>query len=138
MTKTQKENKKVIESFHEALNALDFEKVEDLLADNATMGGPGAERVQGAKQITESLIESLITNLKMKSLRCEILSIDAVGPYIVDDRIDWGEYGDEKVKVGAHVSGSYIVENGKILDWTEWLSPEAGEALANVAPDWQA
>ena len=125
MTVNQEENKKIVQRFHEALNEMDWEKVEELLADNAMFGQPGGpRRLQGSKQIV-AFLKNLLANAK--SLRLEILDLGAVGPYVIDERNDWvipkGE--DKEWSTPTHVSGSYCVENGRIVDWTEWVSPES-------------
>jgi limonene-1,2-epoxide hydrolase len=122
MTKAQEENKKVIERLHEAIGDMDWKKVEELLADDALMGQPGQPRTQGSKQIVEGLVQTIEIEYKVTALRPEILDLGVVGPYVIDDRIDWGTIGDKEY--GTHVAGSYLVENGKILDWTEWVSSE--------------
>ena len=131
MTKSQEENLKVVHRLHQALEAMDWKKVEEILAEDAVMGQPGQPRTHGGKQIIERLVEGLVNNLKMTSLRCEILTLEAVGPYIIDDRIDRVTIGDKKQ--GVHVAGSYLVENGKILDWTEWVSAEDMDDLEKLA-----
>ena len=122
MTKTQEENKKVVEKLHEAINEMDWKKVEELLADDAMMGQPGQPRTQGSKQIAERLFQNIDVKYKITALRAKILDLGVVGPYVIDDRIDWAKIGDKVW--GGHVAGSYLVENGKILDWTEWVSSE--------------
>ena len=47
-----------------------------------------------------------------------------MGPYVIDERVDWAKVTGEEKEQGYYVSGSYLVENGKILDWTEWVSGE--------------
>ena len=116
----QEENKKVILRFHEALNALDFDKVGELFADDAVRGRPGTERnLQGRKQIMAWLVDLLAG---VKTFKVELLGLGAVGPWVADERIDWAK--GEDWEGGMHVAGSYLIENGKILDWTEWVSPE--------------
>ena len=122
MTKEQEENKKVIERLHEAISEMDWKKVEELLADDAMMGQPGQPRIQGSKQIAERLVQTIEIEYKVTALRPEILDLGVVGPYVIDDRIDWVTIDGKEW--GTHVAGSYLVENGKILDWTEWVSPE--------------
>ena len=120
----QEENKKVIQRFHEALNEMDYKRIEELLADDATMGQPGQPRTQGSKKITAKLAEDLKTTYKIEALQCEILDLGTVGPYVIDERVDWAKVTGEEKEQGYYVSGSYLVENGKILDWTEWVSGE--------------
>ena len=116
----QEENKKVVLRFHELLQALEMEKTGEVFADDAVMGGPGKERMlHGSKQIVKWLVELLAS---LKSFEIEIIDIGVVGPWVIDERIDWGT--DENGRSGYHVAGSYLVENGKILDWTEWGSSE--------------
>ncbi len=116
----QEENKKVILRFHQALTTLDMEKVGELFADDAIMGMPGAARgLQGRKQIVAWLVDLFAPK---KSFRVELLDITVVGPWVADERIDWSVL--EQGERGLHVAGSYLVENGKILDWTEWASSE--------------
>ena len=116
----QEENKKVILRFHELLNALEMEKTGEVFADDAVMGVPGKARaLEGGKQITEWLIGLLSP---LKAFEMEILDFGAVGPWVIDERIDWGKTEDGER--GTHVAGSYLVKDGKILDWTEWVSSE--------------
>ncbi len=132
ITKAQEENKKVVQRFHEALAAMDWKKMEEILADDAVMGMPGQPRTQGGKQIMANLAEHLATNLQITSLRCEIMSLAVVGPWVIDDRIDWVGFGDQEA--GVHVAGSYLVEDGKILDWTEWVSTEDSAEMRKLSP----
>ncbi len=116
----QEENKEVIRKFHETLTTLDMEKVGELFADDAVMGGPGRKwGHEGKKQIVAWLIDLFAPK---KSFKVELIDMRAVGPWVTDERVDWSVL--EEGERGLHVAGSYLVENGKIKDWTEWGSSE--------------
>ncbi len=115
----QEENKKVIRRFHELLQTLELEKMGEVFADDAVMGVPGKERMlYGGKQIKEWLVKLFADT---KSFEMEIVDFGAVGPWVIDERQEVGT-GEDGQRHGTHASGSYLVQNGKILDWTEWVS----------------
>lgn len=121
-------DKGVVEAFRAALQSLDFEKMKEIFSEDALYGQPGKDRMRGNTPITEHLKTLMIDNFRIKSMRIEIIEQRVVGPYVLDDRYDCAVFdtpADGEKEIRVHASGCYLVENGRIREWTEWVADES-------------
>ena len=65
---------------------------------------------------------------KLKSVDWVILRSHAMGPMVVNERIDHFYAHDSKFDNHPHIAGMFIVRNGKIAVWRDYSMPAPGVA----------
>lgn len=61
---------------------------------------------------------------KLKSVEWVILRSHAMGPMVVNERIDHFYAHDSKFDNHPHIAGMFIVRNGKIAVWRDYNMPQ--------------
>ena len=122
----------IVKKFQRALEDLDYEAVEQLLSEDAVFGTPGNERKYGGKEITAYIKTATLDKLHVTSARFEVKGEKIFGPYVLDHRYDFATLdipGKGAVEIRVEVASCYYIEDGRIKEWTEWMSPDSRAAL---------
>ncbi len=115
-------NIKLVNEFCDAWESMDVDKLAGYLADDVTFRMiDTAPRVEGKPALTEGIKQFLAPR---KSARFEVLRSEAIGNIVINERIDHFEREDGKD--AFHVAGFFLVKEGKIVEWQDYMMPELG------------
>lgn len=116
----EKANEKVVNDFCAAWETLDSEKLGSFLADDATFRMiESRPRVDGREEIMNGIMGFLAN---AKSARFEMIRSTVMGNTVLNERIDHFDMGANKM--AFHITGFFLVKDGKILEWQDYTWPE--------------
>ena len=113
-------NEKVVNEFCAAWETMDIDKLMGFLDDKIVFRMiDNAPFTEGKQAMIEGIGGFLASR---KSARFEMLRSVAVGNIVVNERID--HFGKEEGPADAyHVTGVFLVKNGKIVEWRDYMMP---------------
>ncbi len=114
----EKANVAVVNAFCAAFERKDLTKAVSLLADNCSYR-PTQTRppIVGKDKVAETIKGFLERGAEFKVLKTVVL-----GPLVLNERDDTVVMANSKEKRTFHVAaGLFFVENGKIVEWTDYL-----------------
>ena len=120
LSEVEKANEKVVDDFCAAWATLDPDNLGSYLAEDATFRAiESSPRVEGRDAIIDGLRGFLSS---AKSARFEMLRSTVIGNTVLNERIDHFDTGDNQLSF--HISGFFLVVNGKIKEWQDYTWPE--------------
>ena len=113
-------NEKVVNEFCAIWETMDIDKIMGFLDDKIVFRMiDNMPFIEGKPAMIDALGQFLATR---KSARFEMLRSVAVGNIVVNERID--HFGKEEGPEDAfHITGFFLVKNGKIVEWRDYLMP---------------
>ena len=116
----EKANEKVVNDFCAAFDTLDQEKLLSFFADNIVFRMMDtAPFVEGIEALREGFATFMAP---AKSAHFEILRSQVMGNIVLNERIDHFDMGE--TKNAFHVVGVFLVKNGKIVEWRDYMVPK--------------
>jgi len=116
----EKAAEKVVNDFCAAWESLDMDKLLSFMDDKIVFRMMDTSPfVEGKAAIKAGMGQFLATRT---SARFEMLRSTAIGNIVINERID--HFGKESGPEDAfHVSGVFLVKNGKIVEWRDYMMP---------------
>lgn len=115
----EKANEKIVNDFCATWESMDVDKLAGFLADEVVFRMiDTAPFVEGKEALREGIVGFLATR---NSARFEVLRSHAVGNVVVNERVD--HFGREEGNDAFHVTGVFLVKNGKIAEWRDYMVP---------------
>ena len=113
-------NEKVVNEFCAIWETMDIDKIMGFLDDKIVFRMiDNMPFIEGTPAMIDALGQFLATR---KSARFEMLRSVAVGNIVVNERID--HFGKEEGPEDAfHITGFFLVKNGKIVEWRDYMMP---------------
>ena len=113
-------NEKVVNEFCATWETLDIDKVVAFLDDKIVFRMiDNSPFIEGKQAIIDGIGQFLATRT---SARFEMLRSTAIGNIVVNERFD--HFGKEEGPADAfHVTGVFLVKNGKIVEWRDYMMP---------------
>lgn len=113
-------NEKVVNEFCAIWETMDIDKIMGFLDDKIVFRMiDNMPFIEGKPAMIDALGQFLATR---KSARFEMLRSVAVGNIVVNERID--HFGKEEGPEDAfHITGFFLVKNGKIVEWRDYMMP---------------
>lgn len=116
----EKANEKVVNDFCAAFDTLDQEKLLSFFADDIVFRMiDTAPFVEGKEALREGFAAFLAP---AKSAHFEILRSQVMGNIVLNERIDHFDMGEKQN--AFHVTGVFLVKNGKIVEWRDYMVPK--------------
>ena len=123
ISEVEKANEKVVNDFCAAWKTRDAAKIGSFLAKDAVYRMiETSPPTKGRDAIMAALKDFLG---KAKSARFEVLRSTVMGNTVLNDRIDYFELEDSKLKF--HISGFFWVVDGKIKEWQDYSWPKVDD-----------
>ena len=123
ISEVEKANEKVVNDFCAAWTTRDTDKIGSFLAKDAVYRMiETSPPTKGRDAIMAALKDFLG---KAKSARFEVLRSTVMGNTVLNDRIDYFELADRKLKF--HISGFFWVVDGKIKEWQDYSWPKVAD-----------
>ena len=123
ISEVEKANEKVVNDFCAAWKTRDADKIGSFLAKDAVYRMiETSPPTKGRDAIMAALKDFLG---KAKSARFEVLRSTVMGNTVLNDRIDYFELEDSKLKF--HISGFFWVVDGKIKEWQDYSWPKVDD-----------
>ena len=123
ISEVEKANEKVVNDFCAAWKTRDAAKIVSFLAkDEVYRMIETSPPTKGRDAIMAALKDFLG---KAKSARFEVLRSTVMGNTVLNDRIDYFELEDSKLKF--HISGFFWVVDGKIKEWQDYSWPKVDD-----------
>ena len=120
LNQVEKANEKVVNEFCAAWATRDADKIGSFLAKDATFRMiETSPPTKGREKIMAGIKEFLA---KAKSARFEVLRSCVMGNTVLNDRVDHFELEDRKLSF--HISGFFLVVDGKIKEWQDYSWPK--------------
>ena len=119
-TAAEQANEKVVNEFCAIWETMDIDKIMGFLDDKIVFRMiDNMPFIEGKPAMIDALGQFLATR---KSARFEMLRSVAVGNIVVNERID--HFGKEEGPEDAfHITGFFLVKNGKIVEWRDYMMP---------------
>ena len=113
-------NEKVVNEFCAAWKTMDIDKLMSFLDDKIVFRMiDNMPFVEGKQAMIDGIGQFLATRT---SARFEMLRSTAIGNIVVNERID--HFGKEEGPEDAfHIAGVFLVKNGKIVEWRDYMMP---------------
>ena len=118
-------NEKVVNDFCAAWDSKDADKIGSYLHKDCSfrmIDEPPQERQEGRDTIIGGMKGFLD---RAKSARFEVLRSVVMGNTVLNDRVDHFELNGEKQ--AYHISGFFLVKDGKIKEWQDYKWPEVDD-----------
>ena len=123
ISEVEKANEKVVNDFCAAWKTRDAATIGSFLANDAVYRMiETSPPTKGRDAIMAALKDFLG---KAKSARFEVLRSTVMGNTVLNDRIDYFELEDSKLKF--HISGFFWVVDGKIKEWQDYSWPKVND-----------
>ena len=120
LSEVERANEKVVNDFCAAWSTLDADELGRYLADDATFRAvESSPRVEGREAIIGGFRSFLSS---ARSARIEMLRSTVIGATVLNERIDHFDTGDDQLSF--HISGVFLVVDGKIQEWQDYTWPE--------------
>ena len=121
----EKANEKVVNDFCAAWETLDMDKLLSFMDDNIVFRMiDTAPFIEGKEAIRDGIQGFLASRT---SARFEMLRSTVIGNIVVNERID--HFGKESGPADAfHITGVFLVKNGKIVEWRDYMMPAGSQA----------
>ena len=112
----EKANVRIVNDFCAAFARKDFDKAISLLADNCVYRPTQTRPPVVSKQKVAETIKGFIGRAEFKVLKTVVL-----GPLVVNERDDVIAQANGPTRTFHVAAGVFFVENGKIVEWTDYL-----------------
>lgn len=117
----EKANLKVVNDFCAAWETMDVDKLGSFLADNVAFRMfDAAPRISGKEDLIVQIKQFLRGAI---GVRFEMLRSNVIGNVVINERIDHFDRGEKKN--AYHITGFFLVKNGKIVEWQDYMMPQA-------------
>ena len=114
-------NIKLVDEFCAAWETMDVDKIASYWDDKIAFRMiEGMQRVEGKAALIEGTKQFLATRSKA---RFEVLRSAAMGNTVINERID--HFTRENGADAFHITGFFLVKNGKIVEWQDYTMTEA-------------
>ena len=113
-------NEKVVNEFCATWETMDIDKLMAFLDDKIVFRMiDNTPFIEGKQAMTGAIGQFLGTR---KSARFEMLRSTGIGNIVINERID--HFGKEEGPEDAfHITGFFLVKNGKIVEWRDYMMP---------------
>jgi limonene-1,2-epoxide hydrolase len=119
LSDAEKANEDVVNDFCAAWESMDAEKLAGYWDDNITFRMiDTSPRVDGRDNLHAAVRQFLDG---VVAARFEMLRSHVIGNVVINERIDHFDRGDKKD--AFHVTGFFLVKNGKIVEWQDYMMP---------------
>lgn len=116
-TAVEKANVKIVDDFCASWVSHDPEKIASFMADDcSTRLSEAQPPAKGRAALIEQL-KGLFQRLERVEI--EVVESFVIGPTVLNDRIDYITRGGMRTSVP--VAGFFLVKNGKIAEWTDYV-----------------
>jgi limonene-1,2-epoxide hydrolase len=116
-TAAEKANVKIVDDFCASWVSHDPEKIASFMADDCTTR---LSETQPPAKGRAALIEQLKGLFqRLEKVEIEVVESFVIGPTVLNDRIDYITRGGMRTSVP--VAGFFLVKNGKIAEWTDYV-----------------
>ncbi len=116
----EKANEKVVNDFCAAFDTLDQEKLLSFFADDIVFRMlDNTPFIEGIDALREGFAAFLAP---AKSAHFEMIRSQVLGNIVLNERIDHFDMGERKS--AFHVTGVFLVKNGKIVEWRDYMVPK--------------
>lgn len=113
-------NTKVVNDFCAAWDTMDVEKLAAFWDDKITFRMiEGMQRVEGKAALIDGTKQFLATR---SAAHFEVTRSQAMGNIVINERID--HFTRENGKDAFHITGVFLVKNGKIVEWQDYTWPQ--------------
>lgn len=115
-------NEKVVNEFCAIWETMDIDKIMGFLDDKIVFRMiDNMPFVEGKQAMLDAIGPFLATRT---SARFEMLRSTGIGNIVINERID--HFGKEEGPDDAfHITGVFLVKNGKIVEWRDYMMPQA-------------
>lgn len=113
-------NTKVVNDFCAAWDTMDVEKLAAFWDEKITFRMiEGMQRVEGKAALIDGTKQFLATR---SAAHFEVTRSQAMGNIVINERID--HFTRENGKDAFHITGVFLVKNGKIVEWQDYTWPQ--------------
>ena len=119
-SQVEQANEKVVNDFCAAWATRDADKIGSFLAKDAVYRMIETSAPTKGREAIMATLKGFLE--KASSARFEILRSTVMGNTVLNDRIDYFELEDRKLKF--HISGFFWVVDGKIKEWQDYSWPK--------------
>lgn len=118
-SETEDANEKLVNEFCATWESMDIDKLVSFLSDDVVFRMiDTAPFVEGKEALREGIVGFLSTR---KSARFEMIRPQVMGNIVVNERID--HFGREDGNDAFNAVGVFLVKNGKIAEWRDYMMP---------------
>ena len=118
---TEKANEELVNEFCATWETMDLDKLASYLDDGIVFRMiDTAPFIEGKEAMIGGIQQFLATR---QSARFEMLRSTAIGNVVVNERID--HFGREDGEDAFHVTGVFLVKQGKIVEWRDYMMPRS-------------
>ncbi len=128
-TELEQANEKLVSDFCRDWSLRDVGALEKYLApDLVYQITPGQPLITSFEQFRKQMGPFM---QRMESIEWEILRSHAIGPLVLNERIDHfnAPTGSKAPSMRFHVAGHFLVEDGRIKIWKDWPMPGAKQFI---------
>jgi limonene-1,2-epoxide hydrolase len=122
-------NEKLVNDFCRDWSLRDAGAMSRYLADDLIYQiAPGQPLIEGFEQFRNRMGPFM---QRMESIRWDIVRSHAVGPLVLNERIDHfiAPEGSGAPSMRFHVAGHFLIKDGKIQVWKDWPMPGAKQVV---------
>ena len=122
-------NETLVNDFCRDWSLRDADALSKYLADDLTYQiAPGQPLIESFEQFCAQMGGFM---QRMETIRWEILRSHAVGPLVLNERIDHfiAPEGSKAPSMRFHVAGHFLIQDGKIQVWKDWPMPGAKQVV---------
>ncbi len=108
-------NIEIIEAFIDAWNRMDWDAIDDLMAEDIFYHNIPMEPIKG-----RAAASAFVRGMDATGINWELLSIAENGNKVLTERVDNFDLASGK-KLSVPVMGTFEIENGKIQAWRDYF-----------------
>lgn len=116
-TAAEKANVNVVNEFCAAWVSHDPEKIASYMADDCLARISETQPPTTGRAALVVALKALFQ--RFEKVEIEVVETFAIGPTVLDDRIDYITRGG--MRSAVRVAGFFVVKNGKIAEWTDYV-----------------
>lgn len=118
-TLAEEANVQVVNEFCAAWETGDVSKITSYMAENVLFRNSATPTMKGREASFERITGVFA---RFPAIVFEVVETFAKGPLVMNERNDWLEQPGAPRRL-AHVVGVFVVEDGKIAEWTDYAMP---------------
>lgn len=120
-------NETLVNNFCRDWSLQDAQALSKYLADDLTYQiAPGQPLIQSFQQFVDQMGGWM---KGLETIEWEIIRSYAVGPLVLNERIDHFNAPEGGTSMHFHIAGHFLIEDGKIKVWKDWPMPGAKQII---------
>jgi len=128
-SKIETANETLVNNFCRDWSLRDADALAPYLADDLTYQiAPGQPLITSFEQFRQQMGPFM---KRMEKIEWEILRSHAIGPLVLNERIDHfvAPAGGKAPSMHFHIAGHFLIEDGRIKVWKDWPMPGAKQIV---------